>query len=163
MPYRLFALSNFVSMLALLSYPLLVEPNLRSTIRHRVVVGIRVFACAAVSPHGAPQPSRGSRGAGCRRTRGDFAAPAWSIRLLWFGLAASASILLLAVTNHLTQDVAAIPFLWILPLAVYLLSFIICFESPRALIARLSATGVAALGFLATGCGAAKLTCQPGR
>ncbi len=52
-------------------------------------------------------------------------------RLLWLGLAAAASILLLAVTTHLTQDVAAIPFLWILPLAVYLLSFIICFESPR--------------------------------
>ena len=52
-------------------------------------------------------------------------------RALWLGLAAAASILLLAVTTHLTQDVAAIPFLWILPLAVYLLSFIMCFESPR--------------------------------
>lgn len=56
--------------------------------------------------------------------------PAWTLRLLWLGLAASASVLLLAVTNHLTQDVAAIPFLWILPLSAYLLSFIVCFESP---------------------------------
>ena len=50
---------------------------------------------------------------------------------LWWGLAASASVLLLAVTTHLTQDVAAIPFLWLLPLALYLLSFIVCFEAPR--------------------------------
>ena len=53
------------------------------------------------------------------------------MRLLWLLLAASASILLLSVTNHLTQDIAAIPFLWILPLSVYLLSFILCFDSPR--------------------------------
>ena len=69
---------------------------------------------------------------------------------MWLGLAASASILLLAVTNHLTQDVAAIPFLWILPLSVYLLSFIVCFESPRfyrrAVFLPLL---VAALGFMA--------------
>jgi hypothetical protein len=58
-------------------------------------------------------------------------APSWASRLLWLGLSGSASILLLAVTTHLTQDVAAIPFLWIIPLVGYLLSFIICFESPR--------------------------------
>src|SRR5207302_6857528 len=57
-------------------------------------------------------------------------APSWGLRLLWMGLAACASILLLAVTTYLTQDVAAIPFLWIVPLSVYLLSFIICFETP---------------------------------
>ena len=45
-------------------------------------------------------------------------------------VAASASTLLLAVTTFLTQDVAAVPFLWILPLVVYLLSFILCFEAP---------------------------------
>ena len=57
--------------------------------------------------------------------------PGWTPRLFWLALAASASILLLAVTNHLTQDIAAIPFLWILPLSAYLLSFIFCFEAPR--------------------------------
>ncbi len=62
---------------------------------------------------------------------GSSPAPTWSTRALWLGLSGSASILLLAVTTHLTQDVAAIPFLWILPLAAYLLSFIVCFESPR--------------------------------
>jgi len=53
------------------------------------------------------------------------------LRLIWIGLAAGASVLLLAVTNHLTQDVAAIPFLWVLPLTIYLLSFIFCFEVLR--------------------------------
>ncbi len=52
-------------------------------------------------------------------------------RLIWIGLAACASVLLLAVTNHLTQNVAAIPFLWVLPLSLYLLSFILCFDSDR--------------------------------
>ena len=51
--------------------------------------------------------------------------------LIWIGFAACASILLLSVTTFLTQDVAAIPFLWVVPLSVYLLSFILCFESPR--------------------------------
>src|SRR5213079_1418506 len=52
-------------------------------------------------------------------------------RILWLALPACASVLLLATTNKLCQDVAVIPFLWILPLALYLLSFIICFDSPR--------------------------------
>ena len=52
-------------------------------------------------------------------------------RLLWLLLPACASVLLLATTNKLCQDVAVIPFLWVLPLALYLLSFIICFDSPR--------------------------------
>jgi hypothetical protein len=131
LPYRFFALSNFFSMLALLSYPFLIEPNLPSRTQALVwSAGFVGFAllCAltawrtsaestalagdAVAPKLAPTPS-------------------WTARILWLALSASASILLLAVTTHLTQDIAAIPFLWILPLAVYLLSFIICFESPR--------------------------------
>ncbi len=53
------------------------------------------------------------------------------MRLLWIGLAAAPAILLLTVTTHLTQDVAAIPFLWIVPLVLYLLTFILCFETSR--------------------------------
>jgi hypothetical protein len=60
-----------------------------------------------------------------------LAPPGWWIRTLWVALPATASILLLAITTYLTQDVAAIPFLWILPLSAYLLSFVICFETPR--------------------------------
>ncbi|HEV3332330.1 MAG TPA: fused MFS/spermidine synthase [Bryobacteraceae bacterium] len=128
MPYRLFALSNLASMLALLSYPFLVEPNLTARIQaytwsvayvaFAVVCAVVAFrnrsdAAVAAEPH-APASALG-----------------WPVRLWWIGYAACASMLLLAVTTYLTQDVAAIPFLWILPLSVYLLSFIFCFDSPR--------------------------------
>jgi hypothetical protein len=132
LPYRLFALSNFASMLALLSYPLAVEPNLSTRLQGWVWSGgYVVFAvlCAGTawrsSAHREPATAMPAAAPGAE------GAPSWSMRLLWLGLAGSASILLLAVTNHLTQDVAAIPFLWILPLSVYLLSFILCFESGR--------------------------------
>ena len=132
MPYRLFALSNFASMLALLSYPFVVEPNLPTRIQGWVWSAAYVCFAALCgitawrsSARAAPPPAAARQGA---PTIGD--SPAWTLRLLWLGLAAGASVLLLAVTNHLTQDVAAIPFLWILPLSVYLLSFIVCFESP---------------------------------
>jgi SAM-dependent methyltransferase len=58
-------------------------------------------------------------------------APSWGDCLLWLGLAATASILLLALTRHMTQDVAPVPFLWVLPLGIYLLSFILCFDAPQ--------------------------------
>src|SRR5207344_3218979 len=57
--------------------------------------------------------------------------PSGRQHLLWLSLAASASIMLLATTNQICQEVAVIPFLWILPLGLYLLSFILCFESSR--------------------------------
>jgi hypothetical protein len=57
--------------------------------------------------------------------------PSWRQRLLWLSLAACASIMLLATTNQICQEVAVIPFLWVLPLSLYLLSFILCFESSR--------------------------------
>ena len=132
MPYRLFALSNFASMLALLSYPLLVEPNLPNRVQGyawSVAYTLFVAVCAATAWRSSAQPA-----AAAEETQPDTpeaAPPSWPLRTLWLALAASASVLLLAVTTHLTQDVAAIPFLWILPLAVYLLSFIVCFEAPR--------------------------------
>src|SRR5262249_24476588 len=57
----------------------------------------------------------------------DDANPEPAVRLLWLGLAACASLMFLAITNQLCQDVAPVPFLWILPLAIYLVSFIVCF------------------------------------
>jgi hypothetical protein len=132
MPYRLFALSNLASMLALLSYPPIVEPNLATRAQAQVwSAGYVAFAllCAALTWSG----GRWSPFTATAVNPESDAAPPprWSQRLLWTGLAACASTLLLAVTTFLTQDVAAIPFLWIVPLSVYLLSFIICFESPR--------------------------------
>ena len=142
LPYRLFALSNFSSMLALLSYPFLIEPNLPSRTQAFLWSGAFVaFAllCAITvlrSLSGSHDPIPGGiLPLPAAETVADptlpLPAPTWTARFLWLGLAAAPSVLLLAVTTHLTQDVAAIPFLWILPLAVYLLSFIVCFESPR--------------------------------
>lgn len=133
MPYRLFALSNFASMLALLSYPVLVEPNLPA--RTQALLwsgGYEAFAllCAITAWVSCTRIS--AAGTASADAPGEAGPPPPPVaRLLWIGLAACASALLLAVTNFLTQDVAAIPFLWILPLSVYLLTFILCFDSPR--------------------------------
>jgi hypothetical protein len=134
-PYRLFALSNLASMLALLSYPPLVEPNLTTRSQAQIwSAAYVVFAlvCAAIAWRTARWSGKkeAARAADAGEVE-DAGPPAWSTRVLWACLAACASTLLLAITTFLTQDVAAIPFLWIVPLAVYLLSFIICFESPR--------------------------------
>jgi len=126
-PYRLYALSNFGSLLALLSYPVAVEPVL--TIRQQALVwsvGYGAFAllCGTV----AWRSQGGVRARAEVQTEAeDVPAPRWGLSLVWVGLAAVASTLLLAVTNYLTQNVAAIPFLWVLPLSLYLLTFIVCF------------------------------------
>jgi hypothetical protein len=131
MPYRLFALSNGASMLALLSYPLLVEPNLPTRIQAMAwSAGYVIFAalCAFTAWRSSREPVVAPDAPAAM----DAGAPPPSTdRFLWLMLSACASVLLLAVTTHLTQDIAAIPFLWILPLSLYLLSFIICFEAPR--------------------------------
>ncbi|WP_137920960.1 fused MFS/spermidine synthase [Hydrogenophaga sp. 2FB] len=131
-PYRLYALSNLASMLALLTYPVLVEPVLAVKPQAwvwSVGYGLFVLACVATAAYT------------LRRQNGSLAAhatplddaphPGWRACLMWVGLAATASMLLLAITRHLTQDVAPVPFLWVLPLALYLLSFILCFDAPR--------------------------------
>jgi SAM-dependent methyltransferase len=136
-PYRLFALSNGASMLALLSYPLLVEPNLPT--RWQALAwsaGYVVFAalCGFTAWRSSRQPVAEAVASLAGRPAEDSPGdpPPSTVRFLWLALSACASVLLLAVTTHLTQDIAAIPFLWILPLSIYLLSFIICFEAPRA-------------------------------
>jgi hypothetical protein len=127
LPYRLYALSNLGSMLALLSYPFMVEPNFPlGTQRLAWSWGFGVFAvlCAALALGNlrfAPQIAQTA-------TEDNAAPPSLKRSALWVVLAATASTLLLAFTGHLTQNIAPIPFLWVLPLALYLLSFILCFE-----------------------------------
>ena len=130
-PYRLFALSNFGSLLALLSYPVIVEPTFTT---HGQAYGwsgiyvVFVLICAAVAWRAMPTTPRQPA------TTADTDAgtsPSWTIRILWTALAACASTLLLAISNHLSSNVAPIPFLWVLPLSVYLLSFILCFERDK--------------------------------
>jgi hypothetical protein len=133
-PYRLFALSNFGSLLALLSYPVLVEPLFTTHSQAYGWSGIYIaFAliCALVAwaaLHSSHQPPATAL---VTRPQSQVSPPSWATRVLWTALAACASILLLAITNHLSQNVAPIPFLWVLPLGAYLLSFILCFERDK--------------------------------
>ena len=132
MPYRFFALSNFGSMLALLSFPFLIEPRLPS--REQAVSwswAYVVFAmlCAVVAW---PRRRDGSSATGDGQAESSpAAAPRVRELVLWVGLAACASAMLIAVTHHMSQDIAPIPLLWVVPLALYLLTFIIAFESDR--------------------------------
>lgn len=127
MPYRLFALSNFGSMLALLSYPVLIEPKLalgRQAIVWSFAFGAFAALCALAG-------WRSREGVDPIQSAENAQRPSLGSMLLWIGLAACASTLLLGVTSHLTQNVAPIPLLWIAPLSLYLASFILCFESDR--------------------------------
>jgi hypothetical protein len=125
-PYRLFAVSNLASLLALVGYPFLVEPYLDN--QEQVWVWSVLFAlfallCAGVSwmGSGVGTAQRIEREEEIKMpTRGDY--------VVWLALSATGSVMLLAVTNHITQNVAAIPLLWLAPLTLYLLTFIIAFE-----------------------------------
>ena len=134
-PYRLYALSNLGSLLALLSYPFLVEPNL--ILNRQVAVwswGFAFFACACASCALLLAPKNESE----PQSEGDAtpaAAPAPRLPLAsffeWLLLSALGSVMLLATTNLLCQDVAVVPFLWVMPLVLYLATFTIAFESER--------------------------------
>ena len=135
--YRLYALSNAGSLVALLSYPFLVEPVLSVTnqsvvwslmfclfvlVQGTVAIGLfRVSANTTTKENTSNSASPSSKAA----------APSWATRSMWVALPALASTMLLVVTNHVCQDVAVIPFLWVLPLSLYLVSFIVCFDSPQ--------------------------------
>ncbi|HIE97732.1 MAG TPA: hypothetical protein EYQ63_12130 [Fuerstia sp.] len=140
-PYRLYALSNVGSVLALLSYPLVFEPWLKlqqqvlswsfvytvyvvlagwcavQFLRHNVSDSVSDAASAVAAQMETPAVAG--------------AAPGWGRMLLWLGLAACGSAMLLATTNQLCIDIATVPFLWVLPLCLYLVSFIICFDNPH--------------------------------
>ena len=127
-PYRLFALSNLGSLLALFSFPLVVEP-LAAT--HTQAYGwsgdIRLVRGSLRGARVGRAESRRSE-----RNRPQPAhAPAGNCTALWIALAACGSALLLSVTTHLSTNVAPIPLLWVATLGIYLLSFIICFERER--------------------------------
>ena len=130
LPYRLFALSNFASLLGLLAYPFLVEPLFPLAVQSwawsagyvlwaGLVIGTAATGFRKQAEAAAPAPAEDPGGA---------AAPALSERILWLAFSCCGVVLLLAVTHHLTQNITSIPFLWILPLSLYLLSFIICFS-----------------------------------
>lgn len=142
-PYRLYALSNAASLAALLTFPFVIEPLLarRShayawSAAYVVLAGC-LYACVALVWKAAPKPTLPDSTAAGQPVPSESAGGSPTARpplihyLLWLLLPACASVMFLAVTNKLSLDVAAVPFLWIVPLAIYLLSFIICFDSPR--------------------------------
>lgn len=125
LPYRLYALSNLASLLALVAYPFAIEPAISLRMQSWVWSGLYLLWVL-------------SAGWLAWRARNDEAAapaeelaPGWADQAIWVALAFFPSALLLATSNHLSQNIAAIPFLWVLPLAIYLLSFVLTFDSSR--------------------------------
>jgi SAM-dependent methyltransferase len=158
-PYPLFALSNLASLLALLSFPFLIEPRLSSreqSILWSSLYGLFVICCALsawLSRNYMPQaflrnetPEATEREAPAGDTP-----PALGSKLLWLSFSACGSMMLLAVTNHLSQNVAPVPLLWVVPLALYLLSFALVFAKRqfywRWFVARLLAVALGCAGY----------------
>ena len=128
-PYRLFALSNLASMLALLLYPAVLEPALG--LGEQMRAWSLAYAALAL-PFAALALRRALAGAAAEAPLALAAAPARpALVACWVALSATASLLLLATTGQLTQNVAPMPLLWLAPLALYLLSFILCFDGAR--------------------------------
>jgi hypothetical protein len=152
-PYKLFALSNFGSLLALAAYPIWIEPRL--SLSHQWIcwrIGFLVYLvlCLSVAWRTPKTPKETPEA----REENEFVATSVSPKhwLLWFLLPAAASVQLCAVTSFLSQNIAAIPLLWVVPLAVYLLTFILAFEAPilyrRPILIRLLVVFLASLGYI---------------
>ena len=128
--YRLFALSNFASLLALICYPFAVEPWISTRVQSvGWSVGYALFVVVCISAgiyslraHTAAQSDP------AMQENGNGPAPTFAHYGMWLLLSAMGSFMLLAVTNLITHDVASVPFLWLLPLTLYLVTFILCFE-----------------------------------
>jgi SAM-dependent methyltransferase len=160
-PYRLFALSNLASMLALLGYPFGLEPWVATRMQSYGWSGAYmgfVLLCAASGWYSlrAAYPSVGVASEASLSEAGpslptDEPPPTLGRQLLWSALAAMGSFLLLAVSNHITQNIAAIPLLWVVPLAIYLTTFILCFDSDgwyrRGLFAPMVAAALGVMGW----------------
>nr|MDQ2711837.1 fused MFS/spermidine synthase [Acidobacteriota bacterium] len=146
-PYRLFAVSNFASLAALVAYPFVVEPNLDTpsqSVWWSILYILFVVLCTTITLWTGratlaltPESQTADRVPKLRQVQ-------------WFALAACGSMLLLSITNHIDENVAAVPLMWVLPLAVYLMTFVLGFGSfniyRRSLWMRLLAF---ALGILA--------------
>jgi SAM-dependent methyltransferase len=133
-PYVLYAASNLGSLLALLAYPLMVEPAF-TVVGQRygwsggyVAFVLLMAGLALWVTRSRPQAAETAAGSAAATP-----APSWRERLIWVALAAIPSSLMLGVTNYITTDVASAPFLWVLPLALYLTTFIIAFQAKPAI------------------------------
>ena len=160
-PYRLFALSNLASMLALLGYPFLFEPWV-STLRQARIWSVGFALFAALCAFAAWFAMRNGAGVvglkayaitttGMNAESAGTPLPTVKFKLTWVTLAGLGSVLLLAISNHLTQNISSIPLLWILPLSIYLITFILCFDGqgwyPRLLYLPLLAVMLVAMAW----------------
>ena len=125
LPYRLYALSNLASLLALIAYPFAIEPAISLhtqsmiwSVLYTTWVLVSIWIARKASTEPEPPPSI-------------ELAPSGQDQIIWVALAFFPSALLLAVSNHLSQNIAALPFLWVAPLSIYLLSFVLTFDSSR--------------------------------
>jgi hypothetical protein len=129
-PYFLYASSNIGSFLALLSYPVLLEPLFTLHMQNLIWSGgyavliVLIAACGVLLLRSPPSAAIDTLAVG-----GDAPAPSWLLRARWIFLAAVPSGLLIAVTAHISTDVAAAPLLWVLPLSLYLLTWVLVFQS----------------------------------
>jgi hypothetical protein len=137
-PYFLYAASNAGSLIGLLAYPLLVEPRLSLdrqaaawSVGYAIFVGLAVCCAAAMFAYARRE----------QREQGSAVSPAlgWRTRLRWTAMAFVPSSLLLGVTTHITTDIASVPLVWVVPLAVYLLTFVIAFSRAGARATRVAA------------------------
>ena len=129
--YRLFALSNFGSLIGLLAFPFVIEPFSTShaqSIVWSIAYAVFAVACAASAWKASYSAVGQSAVAGVIAADPEGPAPRFSDYALWLAFSALGSVLLLATTSHITQNIASVPFLWVLPLSLYLLSFVVAFE-----------------------------------
>ena len=134
-PYFLYAISNAGSLIALLAYPLWIEPHMGAHVQSSLwlagygVLVLMVFGTSGIvwrhsegssQPHPSPISAHASDDS-------PLNAPLWKTRIYWLAAACVPSALMLAVTNHILLNLASVPFLWIIPLAVYLITFMLAF------------------------------------
>lgn len=136
-PYPLYALSNFGSLLALLCFPFAVEPWLSISAASPLwsggfaVAGSSVLACVWLAASGGRVDDRRIRAEAGNQKQSAPERADLEQRVVWLLLPACAVVLLMGVTNLLCLDVASVPLLWVVPLALYLSTFILCFASDR--------------------------------
>ena len=155
-PYFLYAASNLGSLVALLAFPLALEPLTTLSMQSRLwslvfaVLAMMIGACAFAGRLTAQQGET----QGAAAIEGHAAASPWRSRALWMALAFVPSSLLLGVTSYITTDVASAPLLWVIPLALYLLSFVVTFarrpaiDMSRSLIGQAASVALVALLFM---------------
>lgn len=152
-PYRLYALSNLASLLALAAYPSLIEPNFTLHAQRLLwLCGFVVFALVSAiltwKTRSAAQPVSLAK----QEDESQLTPAPLMHKVLWVLLPMGAAMQLSAVTSYLTANIAAIPLLWILPLAVYLITIILAFEFPslfpRAIVTRFLVVMLAGLGYM---------------